>query len=223
MERRDGLRAGAAVGFVLFALLAVDQVAHGPVYRLDFPVDAALTRLDATGWPIHAVGNALSLPGSGRVAPPLLVAATAILLWWRQRALAAWCLASGALVGLLNPWLKGLFARPLPPFIVDRFPHSYAFPSGHTMGAAGTVGIAILLVAEGHIARQRLAAGPARQVRLGALIAWGALSFLVGVGRVLAQHHWISDVLAAWAISAGLVCTTVLVATLPRGRASPAA
>jgi undecaprenyl-diphosphatase len=223
MERREWLWAGAIVGLALFALLAADQVLHGPVYQLDFPVDAAMDRLDATGWPIHAVGNALSLPGSSRVAPPLLIAATAILLWWRQRSLAAWCLASGTLIGFLNPWLKGLFQRPLPPFIVDRFPHSYAFPSGHTMGAAGTIGVAILLVAEGHIARQRLAAGPARQVRLGALIAWGALSLLVGVGRVLAQHHWISDVLSAWAISAGLACTTVLVATLPRRRASPAA
>ncbi|MCA1810436.1 MAG: phosphatase PAP2 family protein [Halobacteriales archaeon] len=220
MERRDRLRAAAILGFALFALLSVDQVAHGPVYQADFPLNDAVGRLDATGWPVHAVGNALSLPGSSRVAPVLLIAATAVLLWWRRFSLAAWCLASGSLVGLLNPWLKGIFQRPLPAFIGERFPHSYAYPSGHTMGAAGTVGVAILLVAEGYIATQRLAAEPARQVRLGALIAWGALSLLVGVGRILAQHHWLSDVLGAWAISAGLACTTVLVATLPRGRAN---
>jgi membrane-associated phospholipid phosphatase len=223
MERRDWLLAGTITGFALFAVLALDQAAQGPVYRLDFPVDAAMARLNATGWPIHAVGNVMSMPGSSAFAAPCLVAATALLWSWRRRNLAAWCLASGTLIGLLNPWLKGVFQRPLPPFIFSRF-HSYAFPSGHTMGAAGTVGVAILLLAEGHITRQGLEEDAARRVRRRALAAWAVVSLVVGVGRILAQNHWLSDILAAWSVSVGLVCLTLLAARpgpAPQPRPAP--
>ncbi|HEX2066985.1 MAG TPA: phosphatase PAP2 family protein [Candidatus Thermoplasmatota archaeon] len=218
MDHRAWLWTGTVVGFALFALLAIDQVHRGPVYQTDFPVDAALDRLDATGWPIHAAGNWMSLPGSPVVDAPLLVAATVLLWRWGQRRLAAWCLGAGALAGLLNVWLKALFQRPLPPFIHDRFPDSFAFPSGHTMGAAGTLGIAILLLAEGHVTRRGLAGPAASRVRRRAVAVWAGVSLTVGIGRVLAQHHWVSDIPSAWAISAGLVCATVLLATRPRAR-----
>jgi dephospho-CoA kinase/membrane-associated phospholipid phosphatase len=212
MGRREGLLAGAIAGFGLFALLAIDQAAHGPVYRLDFPLDAFLTRLSAAGWPIHPVGNVLSLPGSSMVALPAMLLATVVLWMWGRPRLAAWCLGAGTLTGLLNVWLKAYFQRPLPPYIYGRF-HSFAFPSGHTMGAAGTVGIAILLLAEGHVARHGLEADAARTVRRRVLALWIALSVVVGIARLLAQNHWLSDVLAAWALSAGLACATVLLAT----------
>jgi dephospho-CoA kinase/membrane-associated phospholipid phosphatase len=217
MERRDWLLAGVIVGSALFVLLAMDQVLHGPVYTIDFPVDAEMTRLNATGWPIHVVGNWMSLAGSTTIDAPALVVATVVLWVWGQRRLAAWCLGAGALTGLLNVWLKAYFQRPLPPFIYDRF-KSFAFPSGHTMGAAGTLGIALLLLAEGHVARHGLVGPAARRVRLRALAAWGAVSLVVGVGRVLAQHHWVSDVLGAWAVSAALVCGTVLASAWRPGR-----
>jgi membrane-associated phospholipid phosphatase len=208
--RTRWLWAGVLVGGALFGVLAVDQVLHGPVYQADFPVYAATDQLVAQGIAIHPWGNLMSQPGSALVDAPLLVAATVTLWLWRRRDLASWCLGIGTAIGWLNPLLKAVFQRPLPPFIHARFPHSYAFPSGHTMGAAGTLGIAILLLAEAHVWRKGLTGRDAQGIRMLAIGVWVSLSLICGVGRILAQHHWISDVLAAWAISPALVCGGLL-------------
>ncbi|HUR60770.1 MAG TPA: phosphatase PAP2 family protein [Candidatus Thermoplasmatota archaeon] len=210
MNRDEWLRTGLWGGLILFAAITVDQVLEGPILQADFPVDDVMTSLAAKGWPIHPIGVFLSTPGSSLVDAPALVLATVALWAWGQRRLATVCLASGALNGFLNSVVKELVHRPLPPHIFDRWPDSYAYPSGHTMGATGTVGIAILLLAEGWIRRQRMDAVATQRIRRRAVAAWLTMSAVVGVARVLAQHHWVSDILGAWPFSIALVCGTLL-------------
>jgi undecaprenyl-diphosphatase len=210
VNREGWLRVGAAGGVAAFVLLGLDQALHGPLYTLDSPADGWVTRIAAAHPWVHPVGQAMSFAGASFIDATALVLATLALLAWGQRRLAAMCLAAGALNGVLNFVLKQAFQRPLPPFIVDRYPHGFAFPSGHTMGATGTLGVAVLLLAEGRIRRKGLLPEAAHRLRVQAATLWLSVAAVVGAGRIVAQNHWLSDVLAAWALSLGLVCATLL-------------
>ena len=202
---------------VAFVLLALDELYKGALYHLDFTLDDAMTRW-AQAWPtVHDIGNGLSQPGSGTVATAV-VAGCAILLWlWSDRRRAVF-LVAGALAGALAVTiLKPAIGRPLPSFIAARFPHGYGFPSGHTIGATVSLGLAILFVAEAWIARRHPSPARAAAVRRQAVAAWFTLSVIVGIARVLAQNHWASDVLGAWSLGVALVCATLLAAGEWRG------
>ena len=164
--------------------------------------DTVLARTLSQSVPVEALRGFAWLT---RLADPpwltvLVVAVGAWLVWRGQRRLALAWVAAGAGNGLLNPALKGLFARVRPVH-----EHGYAvadgfsFPSGHTSGAVVVYGMAAVLV---------LRLAPVRW-HLPAVLALVALAFAIGCSRVLLQVHWASDVLAGFA--SGTVWLTVCV------------
>ncbi|MES2155788.1 MAG: phosphatase PAP2 family protein [bacterium] len=204
------------LGLLGFGALAWDEALHGALYQYDFRVDALMSRLDGDGWPIHLVGNVFSMPGFGPV-DTLAVAVTATWLWRRgQRDLAVWCVVGGLAAWALTDTLKPTFGRPLPPFIAQRFPHGYGFPSGHTMGATVTVGILLFMATQSEITLRRLGPAAAGAAWWRAVLWWTGISLSVGIARILAQHHWASDVLGAWALGVATVSAVLLLARVPR-------
>jgi undecaprenyl-diphosphatase len=88
---------------------------------------------------------------------------------------------------------KDLIGRARPPLAdaVPPYEHSPSFPSGHTLNATVIVGTIVYLL----ILRQ------SRRVARVTTIVVGSLFVLsVGVSRVFLGHHWLTDVLAAWAL-----------------------
>jgi len=96
----------------------------------------------------------------------------------------------------------------------------YSFPSGHTMSATVVLGSCIILATEVH--RRDRAPGSHRLTlrRLWALALTFAaiLAFLTGLGRILAQQHWMSDVVASWSLGLALAGGILLALS----RAAPA-
>jgi membrane-associated phospholipid phosphatase len=100
---------------------------------------------------------------------------------------------------LLNLLLKLLFTRGRPP--VDQAlvqAGGYAFPSGHAMSSA-TFALALVVIA-----------WPTRW-RVPATILAATFALLMGASRVYLGVHWLTDVLAGWAMAAAIVTGTVLV------------
>ncbi|MEO7243473.1 MAG: phosphatase PAP2 family protein [Variovorax sp.] len=169
----------------LFALIALQL---GPHAGLSV-ADQALT--DA----IHAHTPAAALPWFARLthlADPawlvLLTAGIAAWLWQRQRRdlLLVWLVATGG-NAILNPLLKGLFARARPifdPLLTQA--SGFSFPSGHSSGAAVCYGM-LWYIALCTLGRRR---------RLVASFVLPALIVAVAGSRVFLSVHFASDVWA---------------------------
>jgi undecaprenyl-diphosphatase len=148
---------------------------------------------------------------------PVVIAVAAVLVGWqvaRHRAVLAWWLVLTLLSGwLLNHAMKAVVDRARPPtdgLFLDALGSS--FPSGHAQvgGYAWvTFGLLGLLLVGGH---RRWA------------VAWGC--WLLGVGialsRVLLGVHWLTDVVAGYAVGAGwaLLCASALVTYARRSSAA---
>jgi membrane-associated phospholipid phosphatase len=209
--------AGVAAGLALFAALAWDGQAHGPVYQADSVVNDWVGDRGADGWPVHTVGEGLSLYADTWIATPIVLGFGVLWWTWGERRVATWAILGGATTAALVTLLKLAFERQRP-LLTEAVPHSYSFPSGHTLTAAAALGILIVMGTQVHIDRQKMQGDRARRAWRWALTSWIALSFLVGVARVLAQRHWMSDVLASWCLGLALVCLVLRAAGVPRRR-----
>ena len=122
-----------------------------------------------------------------------------------------WWLWSAALVagGLVETSVKATLARARPDDV------SAGFPSGHATAAAAFAVIVVYLVG-----RARLSDG-ARLAVCAAVVAGAAL---VGLARIELRAHWPGDVVAGWALGAGVAASAAWwdLASLGR-RAAPAA
>lgn len=122
----------------------------------------------------------------------IAVGMTAALLWRRQWGLALACAVATGGAGALNQALKHLFQRVRPEHI-----HGYvsadgwSFPSGHASAALAVYGFACYLA---------LRALPPRW-HAPCLAGAAALIIAIGVSRVLLQVHYLSDVVAGFALS----------------------
>lgn len=205
-----GLVAGTVVG----TLVTLDFLLDGPLSRLDQPIYDRITAWSDAGWPVHWWSEAVTKP----VSPPYAVAITAIVaIWWwvlHQRRLALWGLGAGLVVAAVITILKQGLKRELPPVAAGAW-YGYAFPSGHTIGAAANLGLLILLAAQLRINRRGLRGRPANNTWAIAIVAWAVLTLATGVGRILTQRHWASDVFASWGIGTALVCATLLLMRIP--------
>lgn len=206
-----------AAGLALFGALAWDGIAHGPVYQADSAVNDWVDDRRQDGWPARSVGEALSRPADTPVATALVLALAALWWLWGERRLATWAVVGGAGSALLLTLLKLAFERERP-LLSDLAPHSYSFPSGHTLTAAAALGILLVMGTQVHLDRKKVQGARARRAWRIALATWILLSLLVGVGRVLAQRHWMSDVLASWCLGLALVCAVLRAADVPRRR-----
>lgn len=198
-----------AIGAVTVALatLAAGEVYEGVVAGTD-----GLSGLDQ---PVldHAV--ALRSPGldaavtqftnlGGTVGMPILATVlTAAVAAWRRSWTPVWLMTVAVAGSLTMTGVgKSLVGRLRPPLslAVPPYETSASFPSGHTLNATVVIGVLLYLV----LPRVRSYAARVAVTVLGVSFA-GAM----GLSRVFLGHHWISDVVAGWAL--GVAWATVVV------------
>jgi len=187
---------------LLFMLIAEDLLDGGALISHDEAVLAWFVD-HRTEWTIRAAKVVSTL--GGFVSLTVVGVLTAIWLWrrgWRA-ALAAAPLISLLLAGLAAAAAKALFGRDRPPTEVHATTVTLAaFPSGHaTDAAAFFLGASLTLAIT--VARRR-----SSQVLL---VGTGiVLAALVGLSRLVLGVHWLSDVVAGWALGSAIAIAVVL-------------
>ncbi len=149
----------------------------------------------------------ISIVGSATVAPGLLLALAAVLSF-RARRPAPLLIAGGA-IALLAAGVtlgKDLIGRGRPGLAVDAVGVGVggaSFPSGHTTTAVVAAGVMTLLL-RGHVSAVT-----------GRTLWWlaGMFALAVGISRIYLDAHWLTDVLAGWALGTALLGVVVLVAS----------
>jgi undecaprenyl-diphosphatase len=211
----------AVGGAVVVALTAVagqtyDAVTESEgIAALDRPV------LDqAIAWRSPGLDHALTLytDVGGPVGMPVLATLVTLLLvvLWRSRTplLLMVIAALGSLAMTVTG--KAVIGRSRPPFTdaVPPYETSPSFPSGHTLNATVLTGVIVYLL----LRRVESARARAATVLVGAVCV-----VTTGLSRVFLGHHWLTDVVAGWALGLAWVATVVtahrLYLTVRRDRA----
>jgi len=217
-QRRSALGLLAlAVGAVPFGLLLLLVQRDWSLLRAaDDGVADGLNRLVAPHPAVVDGLEALTELG-GELGATYVLSLTAAFLWIRgRRRLTAYVLTSGLGLLVLVPLTKLLVGRERPrvPVPVTHLPVTDSFPSGHAMTAVVTWVVVALVVAPSVRGRLRPWLLP-----LAVLMA-----IAIGVTRLALGVHYLSDVLAGWALGAGwLAVTTALFRAwqAEQGRTSP--
>jgi undecaprenyl-diphosphatase len=191
-----------AVGLTAVAGETYDAVTESDgVAALDRPVlDQALA------WRSPGLDHALTLytDVGGPVGMPVLATLVTLLLvvLWRSRTplLLMGIAALGSLAMTITG--KAVIGRSRPPLsdAVPPYETSPSFPSGHTLNATVLTGVIVYLL----LRRLESAWARATTVLVGA-----AFVVTMGLSRVFLGHHWLTDVVAGWAL--GLAWVTVVV------------
>lgn len=141
----------------------------------------------------------------GPVAMPIITVVVAVglaLAWRRWTPVVLMAIASlGSLAMTVSG--KQLTARARPPesLAVPPFESSPSFPSGHTLNATVILGLtAYLLVVR--INRKRW--------RAVVILVLGLVIVGMGLSRVFLGHHWLTDVVAGWAVGLGWLASVVI-------------
>lgn len=183
------------IGLAGWALGAVTQdvLSSESLDAVDRPVLRFVVR-HREPW-LNTLVKAVSALGSSVLIVPLVIV---VGLVWRSRR-GSWrplLLLGGAWAGAEALWglLKAVVGRPRPPtaLAVGHFTGS-AFPSGHATVATAVWGMLAALAA---LATTRWA---------GKVAGWAAavlVALLVGLSRIYLGAHWLTDVLAGWALGA---------------------
>ncbi len=187
---------------LLFLAIAEDVLDGGGLISRDQSVMTWFVDHRTDQW--ISVARFLSTIGSF---PSLLVISGVIaLVLWRRGS--HWALAAAPAVALTASGLsasvaKAVFDRPRPPEAVHAsFVSSAAFPSGHATDAA-----AFFLAASLTIAITVIRRGWAQAV----VVASGCLiAVLVGLSRLVLGVHWLSDVVAGWALGSAIAVVITL-------------
>jgi undecaprenyl-diphosphatase len=184
-----------------FGGLTQDVAAGDDVARLD-PRVHALAVTHRSGW-LTAVTANITWLGSNWLLLPVLLVATVVLLRRRDRraAVAVWVAYLGSIA--LYVLVKPVVDRPRPP-VADLIGHATgpSFPSGHaTQALAAWVVLAVVLTA-----------GRSVRVRAAALAGAAVVVLLVGASRVYLGAHWLTDVLAGYALAATWLAVLVALA-----------
>jgi membrane-associated phospholipid phosphatase len=168
---------------------------------LDHPVlDAAKSvrspALDATATAYTDVG--------GTVGMPILALTATIVLALRRRSWTPVILIVIAAAGSLLMTIAGkqLIGRTRPELTdaVPPYEYSASFPSGHSLNSVVIAGLVAYLV----ILRLK-----SRRSRLLTAILAAAFAATMGLSRVYLGHHWLTDVLAAWALGAAWLALVI--------------
>ena len=200
------LAAGFAIISACGALFAgiLDAVLEGDdISRFDQPLTAYLAAHRTGG--LTALSRTLTTIGGAAVLIPLTALAAAALAWagrtWRPLWITALTLAGSQ---LLVATIKLLVARPRPSAIFAVLTaHGYSFPSGHATSSLAAFGILAWLT--NTVMSHRPAQAVVRTIA-------GLLAAGIGLSRIYLGVHYLSDVLAAWALGAGWL--TAVIATL---------
>ncbi|WP_353953147.1 phosphatase PAP2 family protein [Knoellia sp. S7-12] len=140
----------------------------------------------------------------GKVGMPGIAVAVAVAIAWAWRRWTPLLLMAIASAGSLLMTVTGkeLTARDRPPqaLAVPPFEVSPSFPSGHTLNATVVLGLtAYLLVVWANRKRWRVLS----------IATLGILVVAMGLSRVFLGHHWLTDVVAGWAIGLGWLAVVI--------------
>jgi membrane-associated phospholipid phosphatase len=148
---------------------------------------------------LTAVAEAVETAGDSRqVVWAVAVAGLVLVLGLR-----AWRVGAAALVALVTAWLvtnglKVMLQRPRPPDPIGLLPlDGWSMPSGHAARLAA-VSVAVLVAAGWS------ASGERRPQALALVWALVVVNVVIGVFLVYLGTHWPTDVLAGWALGAGI-------------------
>ena len=187
-----------AVPFLLLFLLV--QAQWSPLAGLDGEVAAGLNdSVSGTPWVVGVLKVVTDL-GSNAAAILVFTLTTVFLLIRGQRRLAGFTVVTGIGLAVLVPVTKALIdrARPVVENPVNELPSNASFPSGHSAVALATYGVLALL------------ALPAvrRGLRPWVVAAALLVALAVGFTRLALGVHFVTDVLAGFALAAGLLAVT---------------
>ncbi len=187
-----------AVPFLVLLLLVVREWA--PLQGLDEQVAADLNRaVSDSPVAVDALTRVTDLGGNLSAVYVFLL--TTVWLWIRhQRRLAAFVATTGVGLAVLVPVTKLLVgrARPEVALPVIEIPSNASFPSGHAMVSLVTwTTLALVLMP-----------GVRRRARPWLLVAALAVAAAVGFTRLALGVHFVSDVVAGWALGAGWLAVT---------------
>jgi membrane-associated phospholipid phosphatase len=203
----------AACAAVLALLGAGLRTGFGPQLELDARVSEALYAGDERSRALDVLLEVLTAPG---LSVFRYVLAVPVLVWLvRRRAwrTVPWVVVAAVFVRHVTSALKEFFGRVRPAFEDGGADYdSLSFPSGHSSGVAALVTIGLVL------AWPLLSPGARR---VWALLG-GLLVLLVGLTRMWLGVHYLSDVLAGWALGIGwTLLTAVALGVLSAGRREP--
>jgi len=197
-----GSVAAVGLGLAMFLLIAEDLLDGGGLIPHDQTVLAWFigARTDALVQLAEIVSAFGSFVGLGICS--MLIAA-ALRLRGRPLVLAIAPLIALLVAGLASTGAKDLFGRERPPMAVHAVSVTLAaFPSGHATDTAACL-LAGSLVLALTVATRRW--------EQGLYLATGlALATLVGVSRLVLGVHWLSDVVAGWALGSAIAVVVVM-------------
>ena len=177
----------------------------GPQLRLDDAVSRSLYAGDDRSRAVSVLLEVLTAPGLSAFRLLVFLPVVVLLLRARRRVDAGWVAIAVVGVGLLNGGLKELVGRVRPGFAEGGAAYdSLSFPSGHSAGIACLVTTALVLAWP----------GLTRAGRRWWTLAGMAAVAVVGTTRMLLGVHYLSDVVAGWAVGVGW---TLLVVGVVRG------
>jgi undecaprenyl-diphosphatase len=207
----------AALFAWLFAVVFEGVLVRAPITQFDRMVAVALNE---RAYPLFTqVMKVVTFFGGGVWVATVCVVGVAILAWrkmWRDALL---LLTSVAGAALLMTVLKVLVQRPRPDFI-EPLVHAggYSFPSGHATTSAALY-LTLGLLAAGWVKRW--------ETRIYILLGTLAVIALIGFSRLYLGVHYVSDVLAGFALGAFWVTLCVTAGTVfvraQRGLSTPPA
>lgn len=202
-----GVRLLPVLGCALVVALLGVGVATGwaPELRLDTSVSQALyTGDDRPRW-VSVLLEVLTAPGLSVSRFLVFLPVVVLLLRARRRVAAAWVTVAVVGVGPVTTGLKELVGRVRPDFAEGGAQYtSLSFPSGHASGIACLVTTALVL------AWPSLSRTGRRWWTLAGVVA----AAVVGTTRMLLGVHYLTDVVAGWALGVGW---TLLVVAVVRG------
>ena len=202
--------ASAALFAWIFGGLTQDVTAGEGIARFD-PRAHGFAVAHRTDWLTTIMRNVTWL-GSGWVLIPILATATVVLLRRRDRRGVGWVWAAYLGAVALYALAKPLVHRPRPP-AADMIgaASGLSYPSEHATQAIATWSILALVAA----------ASRSRRTRIVVFTAAVVLVLLVGASRIYLGAHWLTDVLAGYAL--GATWLALLAALRRRGDAGAAA
>jgi len=213
-RRGSAARLGERARLVLLAggflavfglLLVLVETGWPPLWELDRSTSEGLHDVAVQhAWLVTAM-KTISLIGSSGVYVPLFTAIVATLAWRREFRLAVFAAVTVAGSSLLNSTVKALVGRERPVF-ADPVAHAGAssFPSGHAQSSVVLTSVLLVLFLP-------MLHGRRRVVAVTTAVVW---ALAVGFSRVGLGVHYVSDVLAGYALGAAWVLLLVAAADL---------
>jgi len=196
--------AAAVFLLLLFAWLA-EEVFEGDAARFDASVRA---------W-VHGFASpslTMLMRFCSALGSPLLIAGVliscALFLWLRWKRAALWMAIAMAGALVLDLTLKSGFQRARPEPFFGAAPHSFSFPSGHSLFS-----FCFYLVLAGLVSVRI----PSQGLRILVWVTAGILVAAIGLSRIYLGVHYPSDVIAGY-LSAAVWTTAMVTADRARRR-----